>query len=879
MKNKIFRSAIAVILIFAMTFTLVACGSDTAVQTTTAPTTAPTSAPEVEVTTSGAATATPTVTDTKTEVSDDFSLKASGVDGVFGTDLEDDDDVEISPGYFKISWDSEEAQDQHYALDFEIDLSGDDDDYSFIISIPAGNSSATPTYDIGSSVDNTFSASTVYDDAYQATIDTLVVVLYEDYIIIQLENADEYELSADVTVTDKAVDYGAWNEEDETEFEFSLSAELEIEKEEIIIEIAPAVIKAGEYELQVLAAGTYDSSVKYWYDQGFTPNSDGDTIATTVYFPEYFEFGGYYISLEYEIDYTKEASVGSYAVSITESYKIGTLDTRGDLVYTNTVYDDLDDLNDNFANYEITAVKDTAVYVISEYDYTELADVITSIAEIDYTSLNGFFINGNIEVQLPLAISRYNALSTYQKAFLDTFADITFTNVSKSNVGAFLVDAIANDDIDYVTGEISSTDAIAYREYMDFAIEAYADYAVYTAFDEYAEDSDLPKNGETFNIYNSNHTSSFNLVDSYFNNLSDDDQDVIKTENSAWYQSYKNAYDDIKESEIDSVEQLIVAAYQAYIKALTNGADIIYQHSDTADEVATQWAYIYSEETQLLTAKAKTAFDALSEEQQDFMQDMSYEPLIINYYNASSANVVVFKSMQNTVYNALDLLVEMDEMVEIMVEICHYVNIEDYSTSIIPYTRLNMLVYGGGYGVGLYFPTYSETDGAQDYRYAMQDLINAPTRNYDAIIAEYKEWATYITEVEVYKNTALIEFMSQISAEAKKLDEDDYSSYVISGVADTSNAVAWRIVAAIMYEDISAYMESHDGTYVLTGEYAPSLFDATAIILTNEDVVPFFYAGFLNDKDNFEDVYESYDDFMDVDDILDSYMDAVLTNN
>lgn len=912
MKNRILRTTIAIALIVAMTFTFVACAGDTTTQTT-----APTQAPVVDDVPTLVVTESPTVAptisaDKKEEVSaNSFDISIDGYDGVYGTMLEDDDENEIAHGYFQIEWDTDLTTDSDYSLDFEVEIDGEDS-YSFEFCIPATNLKTAPTYEKSGSTATMFGSS--FEDGYYfslSDIDSSVssnsennirITVFEGYLTIAFANADEYELSADVTISDKAFDYGAWNEEDKTAYELSFDAEMTIEKQQVTIEISPAVICETEYELEVYAAGTYDYNSYSDYDVVSVTNYSGDEILSTrVFLPATYVFDGNSIGLEYELSYVKENAVGTYSVPIAQSY-----------TYNGVVYDDLDDLNEKFDNYEIVAVADTAVYVISEYDYTELADVITSIAEITFDSTSTFANNNdffgtssNIEVQLPLALSRYNGLKTAQSLYLETSANLGFWNYNCLNVYYFLKYAATDgydfeyinfdyDAYDYMSDDEKDTyissfkyEANALLEYFQYAQDAYADHIIWSDFDEYAEDADLPEVDETFNINNNNHTASFKLVDSYFNSLSDDSQDVIESENTEWYQSYQNAKALLEAAEIDSVEQLIAGAYSAYLKAIINGTKVIYIDTE-ANDITTSWAYIQSDETISLTNQALAAYNALSETAQENLQDAGSDDQIYNL-----TNYVAFKEGEDTCYNALEMLVSMNEMVDVMVEITQYVNIEDYSASsptmLIPYSRLNALVYGIDYYTydsegevtsltlgGLYFPTYTGNDGAQDYRFAMKDIINAPERNYDAIIAEYKEWLTYIIKIEEYKTTALMEFVSEIAFYAGKLDEDDYSDYVISGVADSSNTVATLIVAAIMYEDISAYMNSYDGTYTVVGAFEPSIFDSTAVILTNEDVIPFFYAGFLEDKDSFDDVYESYDDFMDLEDIVDTYMDAVL---
>ncbi|MFI3162881.1 MAG: hypothetical protein R3Y65_00400 [Bacillota bacterium] len=870
MKNKIFRVAVVATLTIAMMLTFVSCSSNSTGDITPTVTVNP-DATAAPVITQTPVEKTPSPTSTpKVEVSDDFGLKVESVDGTYGTNLEDAYGDEKAPAYFEITWE-ESLTEAHYELVLEVEIESDSEDYYINIRIPSANADLTyPRYYNGSSY-----SALPYDsdgDYYEQKYDDIYFTITENTLTIWIDDAGEYELVCEAFVTDMADNFGAWdNEDDPDEFEFYFTSELEIEKEQITIEIDPAVIAEVESSLYVLVEGKNGGSETY---SKYTTSYDKATDATTVYLPSTYIFGDYEIELSYSMAYVEEGKVGTYSVEIEEEYK-----------YDDKTYDDLDDLNELFDNYEIVGVKDTAIYVISGYDYAEIADVITSIAEINFTSTDGFFEgSSNIEVQLPLAEKRYAALSTAQKAYFDTFAKITFSNYTtamKSNVGAFLTYAGITEGVDVES--TSNDEAIALKEYMEFAREVLDDYLILEAFEEFAEDSDLPAYNETFNVLNSKHIAYFNAVDEYFNALDDESQELIETNRSKWYTAYANAKSDILNAEIDSVEQLIVGAYQAYLKSISNGTKIVYQdmNTKTADgetEVVSSWAYIESAEVVSLTNQALAAYEALSDEGKDLLEGLGVDSMIYGLtYN--SVKVVKFETDTNTAYNALEKLVDMNEMIETMIIISQYVNIDDYSTNAVAYERLTRLVYGvadieTGIVGGMYFPTYS---GATDYRYAMQDIINAPERNYDAIIAEYKEWLLYIEAIETYKTTVMIEFVFQLDSAVSALDKDDYEESVISK-ANSSSYVYNFILASVNMEMVYAYIDGQVYTSV-SGDFDPTNFDSVDILggTSGVDITPFVDSAgnFLDGKDNFDEIYEAYDEFLDMDDLLDSYIDAI----
>lgn len=864
MKNKVFRVAVVATLTIALMLTFVSCSASTSGEITPTVTVNP-SATAAPVITQTPVEKTPSPTSTpKVEVSDDFGLKVESVGGTYGTDLEDAYGEEQSPAYFEITWE-ESLTEAHYELVLEVEIESDSEDYYFNITIPSANdSSEVRTFYDGSSsiriIENE-------DDGYFYPLASdLDFTITENTLTIWLEDAGEYELLCEAFVTDMADNFGAWdNEDDPDEFEFSFTSDLEIKKEQITIEIDPAVIAEIESSLYVSADGTK-------YTTGYTEATD----TTTVYLPTYFEFGGYKIGLSYSMAYVKEGGIGTYAVEIEEEY-----------TYNGKTYDDIDDLNDFFDNYEIASVKDTAIYVISSYDYAEIADVITSIAEIDFTADGA---SGNIEVQLPLAEARYAALSTQQKAFFDTFAKVEFASYDSSNVYQF---RDAEEISEYDQGQ-----AIELKEYMEFAREVLDDYLILEAFEEFAEDSDLPAYNETFNVLNSNHIAYYNAVDKYFNALDDESQDLIESSDSKWCTAYKNAGTAILNAEIDSVEQLIVGAYQAYLKAITGGTKIVYQDMNTKTTkeynelllgyyeyttVISSWAYIESAEVVSLTNQALAAYEALSDEGKDLLEGLGVDSMI--YDLSFGGEKVVFEDGTNTAYNALEKLVDMNEMIETMIIISQYVNIDDYSTNDVAYSRLTRLVYGvdgvTGETGGMYFPTYSGDTDATDYRYAMEDIISAPERNYDAIIAEYKEWLLYIEAIEEYKTTVMIEFVFQLDSAVSALDKEDYEESVLATV-NSSGFVYGLVLAAVNAEAVSLDLSTMGMGVIdyIPGWIDPVNFDSTAVILSGTsgvDIIPFIDSAgnFLDRKDNFDEVYQAYDEFLDMDDLLDSYIDAI----
>ncbi len=865
MKNKIFRVAIAITLTIAMTLTFVGCSSSSGDVSTPTVTVNP-DATAAPVITQTPVEKTPTPTSTpKVQVSEDFGLSVKGVGGTYGTNLEDAYENEQAPAYFEISWE-ESLTEAHYELVLEVEIESDNAEYYYVFTIPSANASRTnPTC----TTDGTTYMSIQQnedDDYFYPFENEVYFTITENTLTIWLEDAGEYELACEAFVTDASVDFGAWNSEDDPEeFEFYLSSELEIAKEQITIEIPPAVIVESESSLYVLPEGEYNGREYTQYNTSY----DSATDSTTVYLPASFNFGEYKeslgayefeIELSYGLEYVEEGKVGTYAVEIEEEY-----------AYGGKTYDNLDDLNELFDNYEIVKVVDTAIYVISSYDYAELADVITSIAEINFTSNTFFGQNGNIEVQLPLAENRYNALSTQQKAYFDTFANVEFNTYSRTNVNLF-VSYEDKDEIEATSGD----QAIALKEYMEFAREKLDDYLIIEAFEEFAEDSELPEYSllsSTFNVLNSKHIAYFNAVDEYFKALDDDSRDLIKNSDSDWYYAYKYASDCILNAEIDSVEQLIVGAYQAYLKSITGGTTIVYQ-STVSDGITSNWAYIESDEVVSLTNQAYAAYEALSEDGKDLLENRGADSMI--YDLSFGGDKVVFENGKNTVYNALEKLLDMNEMIETMIIISQYVNIDDYTTNDLAYSRLTRLVYGvdgvTGETGGMYFPTYTGTANATDYRYAMQDIINAPERNYDAIIAEYKEWLLYIEAIETYKTTVMVEFMSQLDYEVSNLDKDDYEESVLSK-ANSSSIVYGLILASVKAESTAVVNGMYDA---LNGGNNFNYYD----ILNGEsgvDITPFIDAegNFLDRKDSFDEIYEAYDDFLDMDDLLDSYIDAI----
>ncbi len=889
MGNKIFRAVIATILVVAMTLTFVGCNSSSGTG-------------EPIVTTNPDATAAPVITQTpvektptpttapKYEIAEDFGLEITSKDGVYGTKLEDGFGDEVNHGYFEISWDKTTAQ-EHYEITLEIDIESDEEDYYFIITIPSGNaSSQVPKYYTGSAYSGlTYNTDNEY---YYPDEDTVYFTITDEALTIWLEDADEYELTCEVFVTDMAIDYGAWNSDDDPdEYEFALTSSLEIKKEQITIEIPPAVIVENEYSLYALAGSEYGNNKKY------TTSLDSERNAMTIYYPESYAFGDYEIGLSYEMEYVEEGVVGNYTVEIAEEYTFGS-----------KIYDDLDDLNDELVNYEIATVKDTSLYVISSYDYAEIADVITSIAEINFTAVSYTFFDSksNIDVQLPLAVKRYNALSKEQKAYFDTFAVVSFLSYSTTNVGNFITYA---KDQSFDIDATSNNQAIALLEYMEYAEEQLEEHLILEAFDEFAEDSNLPEHSltsSTFNVLNSNHTAAYKLVNEYFDSLDKDSQEIIENENSDWYKAYQYAESLIVAAEVDSAEQLIVGAYQAYLKAISNGAKIVYQDMETEtisgydelfvyyeyEEVVSSWAYIESEEVVSLTNQAKAAYDALSDDGKDLLESLGADDMIYENHYYNGTYVVTFAKDENgvgtnTVYNALEKLCDMNEIIETMIIISQYVNIDDYTSNSLAYERLTRLVYGmeGEDGVvgGMYFPTYSGKTGATDYRYAMKDIILSPERNYDAIIAEYKEWLLYVEAIEQYKTTAMYEFIFQIDSAVSALNKDDYETSVLSN-ASSSSAIYFLIIQAVMAEkvEIEYYVEEFDiyvsldtvsGSFDLTNFYDQDILGGDSGV----EIIPFIddYGNFLEDKDNFAEIYEAYNEFLDVDDLLDSYIDAI----
>lgn len=866
MKNKIFRVAVVATLTIAMMLTFVSCSSNSTGDITPTVTVNP-SATAAPVITQTPVEKTPSPTSTpKVEVSDDFGLKVESVNGTYGTNLEDAYGNEKAPAYFEITWE-ESLTEAHYELVLEVEIESDDAEYYYVFTIPSANASGIyPTCFLDGETKISIQQNDD-DDYFYSFGNDLYFTITENTLIIWLDDAGEYELVCEAFVTDASVDFGAWNNEDDPEeFEFYLSSELEIKKEQITIEIAPAVIAESESSLYVLPAGSYNDRKYTQYNTSY----DSATDATTVYLPTTFNFGEYEedlnayefeIELSYGLEYIAEGKVGTYAVEIEEEY-----------TYDGETYDDLDDLNDLFDNYEIVKVVDTAIYVISSYDYAELADVITSIAEIDFTSNTFFGQNGNIKVQLPLAENRYNALSTQQKAYFDTFANVSFSTYIRSNVNLF-VDYANKDEIEAT----SADQAISLKEYMEFARGKLDDYLVIEAFEEFAEDSELPEYSllsSTFNVLNSKHIASFNAVDDYFNALDEDSRELIEDSASNWYKAYKYASDCILNAEIDSVEQLIVGAYQAYLKSITGGTTIVYQSTES-DDITSNWAYIESAEVVSLTNQAYAAYEALSEESKELLEDREADSMISNL---SGGEKVVFEDDKNTVYNALEKLLDMNEMIETMIIISQYVNIDDYTTNDLAYSRLTRLVYGvdgvTGESGGMYFPTYSGDTDAIDYRYAMQDIINAPERNYDAIIAEYKEWLLYIEAIETYKTTVMLEFVSQLDSEISNLDKDDYSEASLSSV-NSSSYVYYAVLGAVTSESTDGI----NGYWIEAATSSTSYFKDAYILggTSGVNITPFIDSegNFLYKKDSFVEIYEAYDEFLDMDDLLDSYIDAI----
>ncbi|MFI3165180.1 MAG: hypothetical protein R3Y45_02775 [Bacillota bacterium] len=1025
MKNRVLRSALAVILVIAMVLTMAACSDTTEdVVTTTTPAAtaapaatetpvAPTEAPVVTT----APTVAPTTSAEQDTIADDFGITLTAVDGTYGTDAKNADGDKIKDeekynkvidkpyGYYLLSIDEDLINDQDYDITItygNVNIYSNVDGKQWI----GGTTTYTSNTDVlaAEGAGATFAFSDYDGDSTAAT--GYIYFVDEDEIYILFKEAGEYELELEVVIEDKYQDYGAWDNDDRDEFETTLTSVLTIAKQSVAISFDPIVVKVDEdSELIVDDATTakVDSpttgTAAHYFENGEVVVLDGN--GTSTFGTSYGTFApsktilpnGY--SYEFALDYTEETAVGTYAVSVA-------IVQGGDEV-------DLDDINEELPNHIITSVADAEIYVVSSYDWNEIRDVVTSISEIEayvvyaqvaygtdpttavdavtiqsssftekenkdylefiffddldwsddtydaYDDLQVYILNylkandydletssitsitnsisdykgwfdSNYEVQLTLALARYNALSAEQQAWFQTgtvstagTAGTITVNSSTAAIDNWFAAGLS-DDADY------ATDAIAYYEFMEIAEDAADLKIVLDAFDDYVDDAELVEyvtfdTTDTTKItgyYTSNSSAitAFNLVDAYWNALSEDDQDDITDAGSEWYGYYDTAKDAFDAAEVTAVQELIVGAYNAYVKAVDNGAKVIYQYvateKDTSSNLVdsfTTWAYINSSEVISLTSQAQAAYDALTDDQQKILDvrtssTTGYTQIVKNTtYAADSTTVYAVQPNETEAYlptfkDVLDQLSDMNEMVETMITISEYVNIADYSTDGVVYTRLNALVYGTGYAAyddgevtaatdlqGMFFAVYgtASADGLgdygtdannkpnssandtnyYDYRFAMQDIIDAPTRNYDAIIAEYQAWIDFVLYLEDYKADLVDAFKDGVADAIAELDTEDYDASVLSVASSMSNGIAKAVIAAI------------EGEKEDTTEPTTSVSAFSAQTLSGVTTGFIVKAGFVEDFESIEEIMEELEDFCDIEDVIDSYIDSI----
>ncbi|MFI3164577.1 MAG: hypothetical protein R3Y65_09105 [Bacillota bacterium] len=964
MKNRVLRSALAVILVIAMVLTMAACGDSTTEDVVTTTTPAATAAPaatetpvaptEAPVVTT-APTVAPTTSAEQDTIADDFGITLTAVDGTYGTDAKNADGDKIksddkynnnsttsflsSPyGYYLLSIDEDLINDQDYTIAItygNVNIYSDNGTYKWV--------GGTTTYASANAAEEGLQVEFAFSDYDGDSTATKGYIYFvdEDEIYILFKEAGEYELELEVVIEDKYQDYGAWDNDDRDEFETTLTSVLTIAKQSVAISFDPIVVKVDEdSELIVDDATTakVDSpttgTAEHYFENGEVVVLDGN--GTSTFGTSYGTFApsktilpnGY--SYEYSIDYTEETAVGTYAVSVA-------IVQGGDEV-------DLDDINEELPNHIITSVADAEIYVVSAYDWNEIRDVVTSISEItadvykdtttltskledytdSFTDKDDAVLKNVEEDQLALAFARYNALSTEQQAFFST-GYVYSTTYASINADA-PANELAVENWIAEDGNKSVNTAVGYYKFMSACQDVVDLQVVIDAFDDIADDIDFTNyfTVNTLFVVNGYYTSNasaitaFNYVDAYWNALSEDDQEDIEdsygefsastsyylghatTADSNIYHLYMYAKDAFDNAEVTAVQELIVGAYNAYVKAVDNGATPIYSYSDSDDANFTEWVYINSSEVISLTSQAQAAFDALTDDQQDILDDdtNSTNGLVTGHIDSNSKGTISLVSDEVTFKEVLDQLTGMNEMVETMITISEYVNISDYSTDGVVYTRLLALVYGTEYATydsgspaidalqGMFFATYNVADAGvsqlstatdangdehntdtsssnyYDYRFAMQDIIDAPTRNYDAIIAEYQAWIDFVLYLEDYKADLVDAFKDGVADAIAELDTEDYDASVLSVASSMSNDFAEAIIEAIETEDSAA---------VTVPTKVGSTFE-TSVTATTGLIVK---AGFLSGLDSIEEIMEELEDFCDIEDVIDSYIDSI----
>lgn len=886
MKNRVLRSALAVILVIAMVLTMAACGGDSSVDTTETPKTsapatdkpvAPTDAPA-----SVAPTAPPAVKDT---VADDFGITLEAVDGVYGTKAKDadGDDMDGVYGYFKLTIDNDKIAKEQYK----------------IIATVGGatiiNTTTTPVTPLPSTIsDSNFEYESETADA-PATL-AIEKVADKDIYYIKLAQAGEYGIEIEIEIIDAYEDFGAWSVDagDKETFETTLSASAEVAKKQV--EIAPdaIVVKAEDKVLDLSDAFAVQVNE---YAEG---KSDIDTTYSTfatidTFFDATENLGNY--ALQYAA-YAKEAKEGTYAVTVELA--------EGDAAVAVKDRDkaELSDFNDTLINHEVTGIVDTSIHALTDYDWNEVLDVLTTIGEIDYddAAATKFAVaDGNYKTQTELAIERYNSLSAEQQAFFKTgtllqvdtnSADGTPAKVDFTDIYAWVEDGTESNDeknADYFntveTTNLEDNESLllanAFVKYMEAAEDAVNDAVIVDAFDEVVKDAKLgdyfatkmdkgddfivanpSEAGVTYAVYNTKNASAisaYKTVESYFDGLSEDDQDVIKAsstlveyttgvtavDGTSYYDAFVAAKYAFENEEITSVQGLIGGVYTTYLKAVENSKNI-YDEA-TASEAISKWVYIDSNEVRSLTAQAKAAYDELNDGQKDVLDTET------DYFNDLGVDdkVVVTNSSYAEV---ITKLADMNAMVDTMVKISDYINIEDFSADEKTYERLNDLVYGKYEGApgSLFAGGYQDANDAES-RYAMKDIIDAASRNYEAIITEYTAWIDFVLQVEDVKEDSVESFKSQVLDELDAMRDD---------------------LGAAKYDTYSAF----DGGQAKVA--VEGIKNETNVTITGQDAVQlagiFFGPEFLDNTESIADVAEIIEEYTgNVDSLVGEYISYV----
>ena len=355
MKSKL-KLVVAIILTLAITLTATACGADAKLPTQ------PTSSPDV--------TATPEVEEIDDTSIDStvnpFDFELIGVDGTYATEPIQGSEV---PHFVVLKWNKEKMKNHEFNninnfINVSVKYEGD------------GNSSVIDKkYQASSKQEGEITFIPIYENengTFSADFSD-----GEMYLGLPLYTSGKYTINLDIDVIDKGFDYANADSEPKEYETISLSTTGFVEKSVVQLFTFNKVHKQ-DVALGGVDALEFAENVELEANEFFAMSGINlsDEVVANILNPVGYKKDEIYLSYSYDLPLQLN-EIGQSVMNVSFREKNATAVAKPDdeIISTNDLV---------WVNYEYHLMPSKA-YVISPYDYQEIFDVATSIAEIPYT--------------------------------------------------------------------------------------------------------------------------------------------------------------------------------------------------------------------------------------------------------------------------------------------------------------------------------------------------------------------------------------------------------------------------------------------------------------------------------------------------------------